>query len=98
MAAMFWYDGSVHHVSEYCRLQPRGVGIDQEKQGIVGEQFCGKLDQREYILLDLPDFSFGTAPVGGRIHDDAVVGIAAAELPFHKFYAVVHQPADRRVR
>ena len=48
-------------------------------------------------ILNLPDFSLGTASVGWRIHDDGIIVIAAADFTFYKFDAIVYDPADRCV-
>ncbi len=55
------------------------------------------MDQRVDHIFDLPDFSFWSAPVRRRIHDDRIVSIAAADFPFYKFDTVIHKPADRRI-
>src|SRR5699024_6040350 len=48
-------------------------------------------------IFDLPDLAFWAPSVRRRIHDNGVVGIAAAYLTFYKLYAVIHQPTDGSV-
>ena len=50
------------------------------------------------MLLELPHLAARAAPVGGRVHDDPVVVVAAADLPLDEFHAVVHEPAHRALR
>ena len=50
------------------------------------------------FIFQLPDLAFRTAPVGGRVEDDRVVAVAAADLAVDEFTAVVDKIADRRVR
>ena len=54
--------------------------------------------QAVHLLLQFPDFPVGAAAVRRRVHDDAVVHIAAPLLALHKFFTVVHQPAHRTAR
>lgn len=98
MSAQIRHKSSVYHISEYGRLQTCCVGIDQEKQGVFGQKLCSECDQGKDVLFNLPNLAFGAAPVGGRVHDDAVIGAAPTNLTLYKFYAVVHQPADRCIR
>ena len=42
-----------------------------------------------------PDFSFWSATVRRRVHDDGVVMIAAADFTLYEFYTVIDDPADR---
>lgn len=44
-----------------------------------------------------PDFPFWSTAVGRRIHDNGIVMIAAADLTLYEFYAVIDDPADRRI-
>ena len=74
--------------------ETRGVGIDEEEEGIVGDQFSSQSDQLVHAVLQLPDLAAGASAVGGGVHDDAVVLVAAADLPLHEFLAVVHDVAD----
>ena len=48
-------------------------------------------------ILDLPNLPFWSAAVRRRIHNDSIVMIAAADLTLYEFYAIIHDPADRRV-
>ena len=82
-------------IGKHCRCKTCGVGISQGK--ITGSSLRISVQSRiESIngVLDLPDLSFGTSSIGGRIHDNAVVVIAATDLPLHKFHTVIHQPTD----
>ena len=56
----------MHHVGENRGLESGGVGVDEEKQGILGQQLCGQFDQGKHVVFNLPDLPFGTAAVGGR--------------------------------
>ena len=73
-------DGCVQKIGQNRRLQTRRVGVDQHKERIVGEEPAGAHQEGINAGLDLPDFSLGAAPVGRRIHDDRVVGIATADF------------------
>ena len=90
------YD-QIGHCFQYSGLKPCGIGIDQEKQGSVGQQSGAFFDQVEYTVLDLPGLALGTSALGGRIHNDAVIFIASPELSLYELQAVVHQPSDRSV-
>ena len=48
-------------------------------------------------ILDLPDLTFRTPSIRRRIHDNSIVCIPPAYLPFYKLYTVIYQPADRGV-
>ena len=55
----------------------------------------GSLDKScTHSILDFPDFSFWTAPIGGRVHDDGVVVVPSADFAFYEFNAVIYDPAD----
>ena len=90
-------DRRAQHIAHHRRLQAGGVGIDQEENALLGQKLRGQLHQRVNRILQLPDLSLRPAPIGRRVHDDRIVGIAAADLPLHKLRAVIHQPADRCV-
>ena len=81
------------HILHHRGRQAGGVGIDQEEQGVVGQQLDALRHQRIHLLLQLPHLAAGSATVGGRIHQDAVVGVAAALFTLDELDAVVHQPA-----
>ena len=49
------------------------------------------------LFFYFPDLTFGTTSVGRRIHNDSVVKITALDFPLHKFFAVVHDIAARRI-
>ena len=53
--------------------------------GVFRQDLCAKFDERVDHIFDLPYFAFRTAAIRRRIHDDRVISIAAADLPFDKF-------------
>ena len=92
--SLIFFQFSCKHISKHCGGQSRGIGIDQEKQRFIAEKLRTKLNQPVNGIFDFPDFSFGPPAIGRGIHDDCVIVISTADFPFHKFYAVVHKPAD----
>ena len=89
--------GSAQHIGKYCRLQTGCIRVNQEKQRFLGQKLCAELYQRIDGILDFPDFSFGASSVRGRVHNNSVIVIAAADFTFCKLHAVVHDPADGRI-
>ena len=61
---------------------------------MVTQQTDTQLDKGVNRLLYFPDFTFWATAIGGRVHDNSVIVVAAAYLALHKFYTVVYQPAD----
>ena len=48
----------------------------------------------ENVFFQLPDLTARTSAVAGRIHNDGIVFSAAANLPCHKLFAVIDDPAN----
>ena len=82
------------HISKYSRSKSGGVGIDQEKQGIIAENLCAKLHQGMNGILNFPDLAFWSSSIGRRIHDNCVIVIPPADFTLYKLHAVIYQPAD----
>ena len=60
---------------------------------LIGD-LSAQLDQIIDGVLQLPDLAAGASAVGWRVHDNAVVAVAAANLTLDKLFAIVHNPAD----
>ena len=87
----------MEHIAEHRGRKARGVGIDDDEQRLVAEHLRTELHEGEEVILQLPDLAARAAAVARRVHDDGVVGLAAADLALDELRAVVHDPADRRV-
>ena len=85
------------HVGQDCRCKSGGVGVDEEEQWLIAENFGTEFDQVVNTVLNFPDFTFWSSTVGRRVHDDGIVVISSADFTFYEFYAVVYQPADRGI-
>ena len=82
------------HISKYSRSKSGGVGIDQEKQGIITENLCAKLHKWMNGILNFPDLAFRASSIGRRIHDNCVIVITSADFTLYKLHTVIYQPAD----
>ena len=91
-------DDGLQHVGQHGRLQSGCIRIYQEKAGIFRQDLRCQAQEGEDAFFYFPDLAFGTPAIGRGIHDDGVVSVAAADLTLHEFDAVVHKPADRRIR
>ena len=49
MSAEPFGDRGVYHIGKNGGLQTGGIGVDEEKQGIVTQQLCGQLDKGEIL-------------------------------------------------
>ena len=87
----------MEHIAEHRGRKARGVGIDDDEQRLVAEHLRTELHEGEEVILQLPDLAARAAAVARRVHDDGVVGLAAADLALDELRAVVHDPADQRV-
>ena len=67
---------------------------EKKEKRFIRKQLHAKLYKRENTLFGFPDFSFWTASIGRRIHENCIVMIPAADFPFDKFDAIIYQPAD----
>ncbi len=74
--------------------QAGGVAVDGKEERLVAQHFLALADEVVDAVLQLPDLAAGAAAIAGRVHDDAVVGVAAALFAGHELGTVVHQPAD----
>ena len=69
------------------------VGVhDHEPAG--GHQRGDDVDEVEELVFQLPLFPLGAQAPGGRVEDDALVGVASLRLPTREFHGVLHHPAD----
>ena len=97
MTAVFGNDLERDHVSQDSRSETGCVGVDQEKQRIVGEKLCTQLDEWVDGVFNFPDLTLWSTAVGRRVHDDRVVVIATADLALYEFHTVIDKPADRGI-
>ena len=74
--------------------KPGGVGVDEEEEGLVGQEGPAFLQQLPEVVLEAPDFARAPAAVGRRVHDDGVVAAAALHLAPDELEAVVGDVAD----
>ena len=96
MAVVFLHF-SCQHIGQHSWSKSGGVGVDQEKQRVIAENFGTKLHQRMNSIFDFPDFALGASSIGRRVHNDGIVVISTADLTLDEFHAVIHQPADRSI-
>lgn len=68
-----------------------------EKERLVRKQLSCLSNQRIDAFLDLPDFARRSAAIRRRIHNNPVIPASPANLPLHKFFAVVYDITDRRL-
>ena len=94
---MTFVNRGVQQIGEHGGLQSCGIRVDQHKERIIGQKPAGIHQEGINAVLDLPDLALGAASVGGRIHDDRVIGISPSYLALYKFAAVIDEPADRSV-
>ena len=95
VAAELALDFGGEHVGHDGGLESGRVGVDQEEEAVFVEEAGRELDEVVDGVFDFPDFSFRAAAVGGRIHNDYIIVVSAADFSFDKFGAVVDEPADR---
>ena len=81
-------------IAQHGGSEARGVGVNEDEEGLVAQHLGAEAHEGEEILLQLPHLAAGAATVGGRVHDDGIVSLAAANLTLHELGAVVHDPAD----
>jgi hypothetical protein len=84
-------------VRDYGRGEARGVGVDEEEDGFIGEQLAALGDEFPQVILEFPHLAAGATAVSGRVHNDGVVAFAAADFAAHKLEAVVGDVADTGV-
>ena len=73
------------------------TGVYKEKQWVIRENLGTQFNQRVNGVLNFPDFPLGASSVRRRVHDNGIVFVSSADFPLYKFYAVIHQPANRCV-
>ncbi len=83
----------MEQIRHHGRREPRGVGVDQEKQGLGREDLAAFAQEFPEAVLEFPHLAAGAATVGGGVHDDGVVAAAALDLAAHELEAVVHDVA-----
>src|SRR5580693_7035616 len=77
--------------------ETRGVGVDEKEQRLVAKNLFALGKQRPEVVFEPPELALAAAAVGGWIHDDGVVAMAAALLAPDEFQAIVREIADGRV-
>ena len=87
----------LQYIGKHGRGKPGRVGIDEKETGVIGKKLGAQLDERVKIVLDLPHLAGRTSAVARRVHQDAVVPVAAPEFALHELHAVVDDVADRRI-
>lgn len=70
------------------------VGIDEDEEGIVGEDFLHSLEKERKWGIEFPFFSFGSVSENRRIHDDTVVSTSTTPLSLDEFHDIFEDPAD----
>ena len=91
------YDDAAEDVLHDGRAEAGGIGIDEDHERVVGQDLFTGGDEFVDLLLELPDFPAGPSSVGGRVHDDDVVLVAAADLALDELGAVIDDPVDGAV-
>ena len=86
------------HIVEHRRLKAGGVAVDEHEQRILRQHLFTGFDQAEQLVFQLPDLAAGASAVGGGIHDNSVISVAATNLALNKLCAIIHYPANRSVR
>ena len=85
------------HIGQYAGGQTCGIGADDYKQRIIAQYVGNQFHKGPQAFFQLPNFTAGTSAVGGRVHDDGIVLVAAANFTFHELCAVFYNPAYRAV-
>ena len=81
---------AVQHVTVGGGGKPRGVGIQDHEQRVIGQNAADQLYQPIQAFLDDPAFPAGASAEGGGIQDHRIVTVAAADLSLDELGAVVH--------
>ena len=76
------------------RGKAAGVAVEKEKQGFPVQQLGALLDEGIDMGLKPEHLPVGPPAIGGRIHDDAMIGPSPALFPAYKFQTVIHQIPD----
>ena len=84
------------HIAQHRGREACGIRVDEEEKRFLRQDVGAERDKGPEILFQLPDFAARPAAVGGRIHDDGVVTLAAADFPLDELLAVVDNPAYGR--
>ena len=87
-------ENAVGNISHHRWRKTGGVGINHNKQRIIGQNTGTELYKSVQILFQLPDLAGGAPAIGRRIHDDGIISSSPLDLPLHKLGAVIHDPAD----
>ena len=87
----------LEHIFHDGGRQAGGVAVDGKEERLIAQDLLALADEVVDAVFQLPDLTAGAAAIAGRVHDDAVVGVAPPLLAGDEFGAVVHQPADGTV-
>ena len=91
---MFRGHQGIQQVAQHRRCQACGIGVDDNEQRIIGQYAGHQLQERIQVFFQLPDLARRPPAIGRRIHNDGVIATAPLDFPFHKFGAVIDNPAD----